>query len=62
MTEVLGYVTSANYGHSIGRGIVYGYLPMSHSEVGTGLMCSTLASVFKLPSQWSLFMIHQGAR
>ena len=35
--EVLGYVTSANFGHSIGRGIVYGYLPMSHSEVGTGV-------------------------
>ena len=33
--RVLGYVTSANYGHSIGRGIVYGYLPTSHTEVGT---------------------------
>ena len=33
--RVLGYVTSANYGHSIGRGIVYGYLPTSHAEVGT---------------------------
>lgn len=32
--EVLGYVTSANYGHSIGRGIVYGYLPARHAEVG----------------------------
>ena len=35
--RVLGYVTSANYGHSIGRGIVYGYLPMSHAEVGTSV-------------------------
>ena len=35
--RVLGYVTSANYGHSIGRGIVYGYLPMSHAEVGTSI-------------------------
>ena len=26
--RVLGYVTSANYGHTIGRGIVYGYLPI----------------------------------
>src|SRR5262249_6974386 len=25
--EVVSYVTSANYGYSIGRGIVYGYLP-----------------------------------
>ena len=32
---VLGYVTSANYGHSIGCGIVYGYLPTSHAEAGT---------------------------
>ena len=29
--RVLGYATSANYGHSIGRGIVYGYLPTSHA-------------------------------
>ena len=35
--DVLGYVTSANYGHSIGRGIVYGYLPMDYVEVGTGV-------------------------
>ena len=33
--RVLGYVTSANYGHSIGCGIVYGYLPTSHAGVGT---------------------------
>ena len=33
--RVLGYVTSANYGHSIGRGIVYGYLPIDYSEPGT---------------------------
>lgn len=30
-----GFVTSANYGYSIGRGIAYGYLPIEHSEVGT---------------------------
>ena len=33
--RVLGYVTSANYGHSVGFGIVYGYLPTTHAEVGT---------------------------
>ena len=33
--RVLGYVTSANYGHSIGRGIAYGYLPNSHATPGT---------------------------
>ncbi len=35
--HVLGYVTSANYGHSIGRGIAYGYLPISHTAPGTKL-------------------------
>ena len=35
--RVLSYVTSANYGHSIGRGIVYGYLPVEYSEVGTSV-------------------------
>ena len=35
--RLLGYVTSANYGHSIGRGIAYGYLPITHVEAGTTL-------------------------
>ena len=35
--RVLGYVTSADYGHSIGCGIAYGYLPMSHTEPGTSV-------------------------
>ena len=33
--RVLGYVTSANYGHSVGCGIVYGYLPTGHSDPGS---------------------------
>ena len=33
--QVLGHVTSANYGHTIGRGIVYGYLPVSRAGAGT---------------------------
>ena len=33
--RTLGYVTSANYGHSIGRGIAYGYLPTEYADVGT---------------------------
>ncbi len=33
--HVLGYVTSANYGHTVGRGIAYGYLPISHATPGT---------------------------
>ena len=35
--RVLGYVTSANYGHSIGRGIVYGYIPTDHAKPGVKL-------------------------
>ena len=35
--RVLGFVTSANYGHSVGRGILYGYLPASHAEAGTSI-------------------------
>jgi len=31
----LGYVTSANYGYSVGRFIAYGYLPVEYSGEGT---------------------------
>jgi glycine cleavage system aminomethyltransferase T len=33
--EVVGYVTSAGYGYSIGRGIAYGYLPVELAAEGT---------------------------
>ncbi len=35
--QALGYVTSAGYGATIGESILYGYLPVSHAEVGTRL-------------------------
>ncbi|MCH7734835.1 MAG: FAD-dependent oxidoreductase [Chloroflexi bacterium] len=35
--EVAGYVTSAGYGHSIGRGIALGYLPAGESKPGSGV-------------------------
>jgi glycine cleavage system aminomethyltransferase T len=35
--RVLGYVTSAEYGYSIDRGIAYGYLPVSHADVGASV-------------------------
>ena len=35
--SVLGYVTSASYGHTIGSGIAYGYLPNTHAEPGTNV-------------------------
>jgi glycine cleavage system aminomethyltransferase T len=33
--KVLGYVTSANYGYSVGKWIVYGYLPLAYATAGT---------------------------
>jgi glycine cleavage system aminomethyltransferase T len=33
--RVVSYVTSANYGYSIGRGIAYGYMPVDLTTVGT---------------------------
>jgi glycine cleavage system T protein len=33
--RVVSYVTSANYGYSVGRGIVYGYLPADLAVTGT---------------------------
>ncbi len=33
--RLLGYVTSANYGYSIGKGIIMGYLPIDYSKEGT---------------------------
>jgi glycine cleavage system T protein len=33
----IGYVTSANYGYSVGKLIAYGYLPIAYAAVGTQL-------------------------
>ena len=33
--RVLGYVTSANYGYSVGQSIAYGYLPVEYADEGT---------------------------
>jgi glycine cleavage system T protein len=33
--RVLGYVTSANYGYTIGKAILYGYLPVDYQAEGT---------------------------
>jgi dimethylglycine oxidase len=35
--EVLGWVTSAGYGATVGESILYGYLPAAHAEPGTRL-------------------------
>jgi glycine cleavage system aminomethyltransferase T/glycine/D-amino acid oxidase-like deaminating enzyme len=36
-SEVLGYVASAEYGHTIDAGIAYGYLPAEYAEPGVTL-------------------------
>ena len=33
--KVLGYATSAGYGYSLGRCIVYAYLPLGYATAGT---------------------------
>jgi glycine cleavage system aminomethyltransferase T len=35
--ECVGYVTSANYGYSVDRCVVYGYLPVEYADPGTAL-------------------------
>jgi glycine cleavage system T protein len=35
--QVVGWVTSAGYGATVGESIAYGYLPLSHAEIGTRL-------------------------
>lgn len=35
--RVLGYVTSANYGYSVGTSIAYGYLPVAYATPGTAV-------------------------
>jgi 4-methylaminobutanoate oxidase (formaldehyde-forming) len=35
--KIIGWVTSGGYGYSVGESIVYAYLPIEYSEVGTEL-------------------------
>ncbi|WP_375486219.1 FAD-dependent oxidoreductase [uncultured Jatrophihabitans sp.] len=35
--RTIGYVTSAAYGYTIGRGVAYAWLPVEHAAVGTAL-------------------------
>jgi glycine cleavage system aminomethyltransferase T len=39
--RVLGYVTSANHGYSVGKYILYGYLPHEYASPRTKSRCST---------------------
>jgi glycine cleavage system T protein len=33
--QPVGYVTSANFGYTVGKSIIYGYLPLAHAQEGT---------------------------
>ena len=33
--KVLGYVTSANFGYTVGKSIAYGYVPIEYANEGT---------------------------
>ena len=35
--RVLGYVTSATYGYSVGQSLAYGYLPVAYAAPGTAV-------------------------
>ena len=35
--KIIGYITSADYGYSINKGIAYAYLPLKHTKPGTKL-------------------------
>jgi glycine cleavage system T protein len=45
--KVLGYVTSANFGYTIGKSIAYGYLPMSHAKEGASVEVYYFGERFK---------------
>ncbi len=45
--ETVGYITSANYGYSVGKHITYGYLPVEFAEKGTQVQIEYLGERFE---------------
>ncbi len=45
--EAIGYVTSTNYGYSIGKQIAYGYLPIEYAQKGTQVEIEYFGQRFK---------------
>ena len=43
----LGYVTSADFGYTVGKFIAYGYLPIGYAEAGTSVEIHYFDKVFK---------------
>ncbi|MFP3855412.1 MAG: FAD-dependent oxidoreductase [Anaerolineales bacterium] len=44
--KIIGYITSANYGYSVGRYIGYAYLPVDYSKKGTNVEIEYLGQRF----------------
>ncbi len=44
--ECVGYITTSNFGYSIGQQIAYGYLPIAYTEPGTQLAVEFLGERF----------------
>lgn len=42
----LGYVTSANFGYTVGKSIVYGYLPIEYANKGTKVKIYSFGELF----------------
>jgi dimethylglycine dehydrogenase len=42
--EIVGYVASGGYGHTVGKSIAFSYLPVEHTEPGSDLQVGILGS------------------
>ena len=40
--EIIGYVASGGYGHTVEKSIAFGYIPVAHAETGTELTVEIL--------------------
>lgn len=45
--KAIGYITSANYGYSVGAHIAYGYLPATYAQKGTEVEIEVLGKRYK---------------
>jgi dimethylglycine oxidase len=50
-SEVVGYVSSANYGYTVGKSIAYGYLPRELADPGTKLAIEWLGKPYPVTVQ-----------
>jgi glycine cleavage system T protein len=50
--RVLGYATSTNYGYTLGKGIVYGYLPLEYTGEGTPVAVEYFGQLYPATVTW----------